>query len=302
METTPSDEILSEDEVVNDGSTTTVCQREDFAASSLERDLRDYDIAIKWANEFSSLKNLSERLQVLNVQRATLCDEDNGDLWTWAKRDVHTGRGSRVPVSARRGFVLVPCEDWVERQQQTDNATAVVGYVVPESHISLSTMLSNLAVMFDELQAERDDTAAAPAAVLVPVPILRLRCDVLRIVAAYLVHFGDCAMQKKRVTPTSPQTILAPHGAPSIFPEPYPSATLERIHCSLFEYEVYLELRDAPDPSSLTLGVMHAANYLGMRSLVDLAGLVLALGMKKKSPQEITEQFAHVSLPTVNEA
>jgi hypothetical protein len=168
----------------------------------------------------------------------------------------------------RKCFVLLPSEAH----------TTVPTFAIPFSLCCASKLLASLVENIGDDAGDDDDRSSS----VVPVAVQGIHSDVLGIVAAYIVHFSEPSIAGPLLrTPVKLQA-------------PFPQNTAIDTVGSDFEQEI---LQQCLVDTSFCLGVMHAANFLGVMPLVYLSGLAIALRLRGRSPRDFRDVFATAKIP-----
>merc|ERR1711916_153665 len=141
------------------------------------------------------------------------------------------------------------------------------GYAIPKSSARLSGLLS-------EVLSQADDDEE------LKIPVNNLHPEVVRAVAAYMIHFADPEGEQPKA---------------SQIPKPCPGTSLVPPDVTKFEADFVAELlpplgrRDFRVHTTL----MNAANYLNLKdNLLLLLGCSLAMRVKGKTLDEVRDLFA----------
>lgn len=191
-------------------------------------------------------------------------------------------------------FMLVPTDaHYASSQQQEDPSVRKRYPMIPLAHCKASQLLTSFEESLAGGGAEFDDgdeRGGGGGPQIIPVAVQGIHESVLALVAAYVVHFSGLSVQG-----ASDFVAGAAFKPPTKLATPFPS-TLSSFPSdgTLFEDDVF---RRCDKDLSYCLGVMHAANFLGVASLVELASLSVALKLRGRAPHEFTTLFSTCAIP-----
>ncbi|CUG11595.1 Hypothetical protein, putative [Bodo saltans] len=209
-------------------------------------------------------------------------------------------------------FMLVPSDEHFavsqqqqqQQQQQQESApsTRRVKYpMIPMAHCRASQLLASfeesfaqgVGVPFDADESDERGGGGGGGPQIIPIAVQGICPSVLNLVAAYIVHFSGCDVNETTTTPGG-EHVPAAAKLPTKIPTPYPPKLTTFTGGSTFEDDIFGR---CDKDLSFCIGVMHAANFLGVSGLVPLASLSLALKLRGKAPNDFRKIFAACHVP-----
>jgi hypothetical protein len=240
---------------------------------------------------------------VLDLSTPSLPNRDNSDAHhkggNIVSQKSHCDRVSMFS-NCSMVFMLVPSDEHYAAYEHQPFAQRTSYPMIPTTNCSASQLLTN----FEESLAgaplpdgddpdERTDLSGTKGPQVVPIAVQGLSKSVLTLVAAYIVHFSGCAV-RETTGAIGGEHVPAASKPPTAIPTPYPATSNTFMNGTPFEKDVF---QRCDSDLSFCIGVMHAANFLGVAGLVQLASLSLALKLRGHSPKGFRKIFSECRIP-----